>query len=91
MKKLTLATFFTITFFLHQSNAQQGDPKATEVWQPAPKIISTGAINSAPSDAIILFNGKNLKQWVAVNDTSKPAKWMVVNGAFTVNKVLGNI
>jgi hypothetical protein len=91
MKKITLTAFLTTTFFLHQSNAQQGDPKTTEVWQPTPKIISTGAINSAPSDAIVLFNGKNLKQWVAVNDTSKPAKWMVAKGAFTVNKAVGNI
>jgi hypothetical protein len=91
MKKLTLAIILTTTFFLQQSTAQQGDPKATEVWQPTPKIISTGATNAAPSDAIILFDGKNLNEWVSVNDTTKPAQWIVENDAFTVNKAVGNI
>ncbi|HEY0800217.1 MAG TPA: hypothetical protein VGD54_05195, partial [Steroidobacteraceae bacterium] len=43
-----------------------GDPKATEQWQPVPPVVSPGAnIGSPPSDAIILFDGKNLDQWVA--------------------------
>jgi hypothetical protein len=91
MKKLTLAAILTTTFFLQQSIAQKGDPKATEVWQPIPKVITTGAINSAPSDAIILFDGENLNEWVTTNDTSKPAQWVVRKGAFTVNKAGGNI
>lgn len=91
MKKLTLATIITTTFFAQQCIAQQGDSKDTEIWQPIPKVITTGTTNSAPSDAIILFDGKNLNEWVAVDDTSKPATWVVSKGAFTVNKTGGNI
>ena len=40
--------------------AQQGDPKLTEVYTPVPKVVTPGKVNSdAPSDAIILFGGKN--------------------------------
>ncbi len=71
---------------------QQGDPKATEVWTPVPKIVTPGATNStAPSDAIILFDGKNLDEWVSTKDTATAAGWTVGKGAFTVKKGTGNI
>ncbi|MDP4264259.1 MAG: DUF1080 domain-containing protein [Bacteroidota bacterium] len=72
--------------------SQQGDPKATEVWSPVPKIVTPGATSSdAPSDAIILFDGKNLDEWVSVKDANTPAQWTVANGAVTVKKGTGNI
>lgn len=71
--------------------AQQGDPKATEFYEPVPKVVTPGTGNAAPSDAIILFDGKDLKEWVSVKDTNTMAKWTVNNGAFTVNKGTGNI
>ena len=61
--------------------SQEGDPKATELWEPVPKLVSTGAVNAAPSDAIVLFDGKDLKEWVSVKDTNNAAKWTVGNGA----------
>src|SRR5205085_6319227 len=61
-------------------------PADTEVWEPVPKIVTPGAVNSAPpSDAIVLFDGKNLDQWVSNRDKS-PANWIVADGVFTVNK-----
>lgn len=64
----------------------------TEVWTPVPPIVTPGATPmDAPSDAIILFDGKNLDQWVSVNDHSKPAGWKVANGIITVDKSTGNI
>jgi 3-keto-disaccharide hydrolase len=69
----------------------KGDPKATEVWEPVPKIITPGATDSAaPSDAVVLFDGTNLDQWVSVKDKS-PAGWNVADGVMTVNKSAGNI
>jgi len=68
-------------------------PQDTEVWEPVPKVITPGASNSAPpSDAIILFDGKNLNQWVSAQDKS-PAKWTVADGVLTVTKApgVGNI
>lgn len=66
-------------------------PEDTEVWQPVPLVVTPGATCTAPpSDAIILFDGKNLDQWVSVADKS-PAKWIVADGIMTVNKATGNI
>jgi len=64
-------------------------PEDTEVWQPEPKLVTPGAQNSAPpSDAIVLFDGKNLDEWVQTKDKS-PAKWLVADGVLTVSKAKG--
>jgi hypothetical protein len=69
----------------------RGNPKDTEVWEPVPKIVTPGATSTAPpSDAIVLFDGTNLDQWVSTKDKS-PAGWKVDNGILTVNKASGNI
>lgn len=55
-------------------------PEMTEIWEPQVKIvIPAKKIGDAPSDAIILFDGKNLDQWVSQKDISKPAGWKIVN------------
>lgn len=64
-------------------------PEETEVWEPVPKVVTPGAVDSAPpSDAIVLFGGKNLDEWVDTRDKS-PAKWTVQDGVMTVNKARG--
>lgn len=89
MKPITL--LYTCLFITVSSFAQT-DPKATEVWEPEPKIVTPGLTSDdASSDAIVLFNGKSLKEWVSVKDTSKTAQWTIANGAFTVKKGTGNI
>ena len=56
-----------------------------------PRIVTPGATDAAPpSDAIVLFDGKNLDQWVSAADRS-PAKWTVADGVLTVSKTAGNI
>jgi hypothetical protein len=66
-------------------------PADTEVWEPIPKVVTPGANCMAPpSDAIVLFDGKHLDEWVSNRDNS-PAKWIVANGVMTVNKAEGNI
>ena len=67
-------------------------PEDTEVWEPVPKVVTPGPINTGapPSDAIILFDGKNLDEWVANKDKS-PAAWNVADGVMTVAKSTGNI
>jgi hypothetical protein len=64
-------------------------PQDTEVWEPVPKIVTPGLSNSAPpSDAIVLFDGKNLDEWVSAQDKSH-AKWIVADDILTVNKEKG--
>ena len=56
-----------------------------------PPVVTPGPTNSdPPSDAIVLFDGKNLDQWVSVKDKS-PAGWTVADGVMTVTKAAGNI
>jgi hypothetical protein len=89
-------TIVTISAFLSLPILSEGQEKPkhedTEFYTPVPKVVAPGKINSdAPSDAIILFDGKNLNQWVMTNDRSQPAQWKVENGVFTVDKKTGNI
>jgi hypothetical protein len=69
--------------------AVQARPQDTEVHEPVPVVVTPGATDSAPpSDAIVLFNGKNLDQWVLTSDKS-PATWTLADGVMTVNKARG--
>jgi hypothetical protein len=94
MKVLALAAMVAVAASLF---AQQNPPPAqekpkpedTEVWQPEPKVVTPGAENAKPpSDAIVLFDGRNLDEWVQNKDKS-PAKWTVADGVLTVSKVKG--
>jgi hypothetical protein len=52
--------------------------KAHDWDRERPRIVSPGTSNlplSAPSDAVILFNGKNLDEWRSAD--GGPAKWIV--------------
>ena len=52
-------------------------------------MVTPGANDSAaPSDAIVLFDGKNLDEWVQNRDKS-PARWTVADGVLTVSKARG--
>jgi len=71
--------------------AAQPKPEETEQWEPVPPKVLPGADGgAAPSDAIILFDGRNLDEWVMTNDRS-PARWRVEHGALVVDKAFGNI
>ena len=75
-----------------QAATGQPRPEDTEIWSPEPKIVTPGpaAATPPPSDAIVLFDGTDLAEWVSVKDGS-PAQWTVADGVFTVRKGTGNI
>jgi len=54
--------------------------------RPQPRVVAPGETVSipAPSDAIILFDGKDLTQWVnrGANGAESPATWTVRDGYF---------
>ena len=73
------------------AGATRPKPEETEVWQPVPPVVTPGAIDSAPpSDAIVLFDGRNQDEWVSAKDHT-PAQWVVADGLLTVGKTAGNI
>lgn len=65
----------------------------TEYWFPQPLVVIPGEAPDkfvpAPSDAIVLFDGRNLEKWE--NSKGEPAEWTVHDGVFTVKKGTGNI
>ncbi len=87
----TAAVAVTAPLAAQQTTSAKPKPQDTEVWTPVPAIITPGATDAAaPSDAIVLFDGRNLDQWESVRDSS-PAKWIVAKGVVTVNKPSGDI
>jgi hypothetical protein len=90
MKSLINLSLIMLLVCIGISQAQDiKDPKATEVWSPTPTVVTPGEGTNPPSDAIVLFDGKNLDQWVSKD--GQPAKWIVKDGVFTVAKKTGDI
>ena len=58
--------------------------------RPLPEVITPGNDGSPPSDAIVLFDGKDMSQWVSDKDGSE-ARWKVENGYCEVTPGSGNI
>lgn len=79
------------TSAIKQANMPAANPTNAEVYAPLPNVVVPGkTFSNAPSDAIILFDGKNLNEWTS-EDGKSPAKWIVSNGVVTVNKATGDI
>ncbi len=91
MLVLLVLLFLAGGYSLAQTPAELAKP--TEVYSPVPKIVTPGQTDAEPpSDAIILFDGKNLDMWRAAGvDTTKPAGWEVSDHVMTVNKKAGGI
>lgn len=78
----------TLSFSMLLLNAQN-DPKTTELWEPVPPKVTPGENGTPPSDAIILFDGKDSLKFESVNGGE--VKWKVENGYMTVVPKTGNI
>lgn len=88
-----LITAFIMAGLISKATAQQQTmkPEETEFYSPVPPVVTPGTtVGQAPSDAIILFDGKNLDEWVNVKD-SMPASWILADSVMTVNKATGDI
>jgi hypothetical protein len=91
MKKITIVGTFllgTIAVFAQNPSTPPAvspmpmKPEMTEIWEPEVAVVTPGKTPSdAPSDAIILFNGKDLSQWVSAKNGS-PAPWKIVDGDY---------
>lgn len=90
MRCLILLFAITCSAMAQQKPRTSFDPSVTEIWEPRPpKVQAAAAPLAPPSDAIILFDGKNLDAWT--NLKGEPAGWQVKEGVMTVAKGTGDI
>lgn len=57
--------------------------------QPQPKAVDPGKPAQAPSDAVALFDGKDLSKWV--HRDGRPAQWFVRDGTIVCKSGSGDI
>jgi len=96
--KNSLAIVVTGLFLFGAGAAHgQADPqwKIHDMNRPVPTVITPGTSSTqespgkAPSDAIVLFDGKDLSEWLA--EDNGPAKWKLENGYMEVVAKTGYI
>jgi hypothetical protein len=56
---------------------------------PQPPVVDPGGPDRAPSDAIVLFDGKDLSNWVMAD--GQPAAWAVQNGVMLCRTGAGDL
>ena len=89
MKNIFFTAGILLLFKISLDAQEKYKPEDTEVWEPVPEVITPGENDLPPSDAIILFDGKDLSQWTMEDGTN--AKWEVNDGFFTIVPGTGNI
>jgi len=86
MKKVLFTS--ALIFFTFSLSAQMV-PEETEWYTPTPpQVIPANSAGAAPSDAIILFNGKDLSMW---KGDQGDARWEVRNGEMIISPGTGSI
>jgi hypothetical protein len=78
MRSRNLSSLLCVSFF----SALMVSAFAADNVGIEPPKIDPGPSGGPPSDAIMLFDGKDLSQWV--NDKGGPADWLVTNGVVIV-------
>jgi hypothetical protein len=89
MKRRITLSLLIVLMAVIAAQAQRRDFEVTEVLEPVPPIVTPGIGTSAPSDAIVLFNGTSLNNWVG-RDGNTP-QWTLTDGAMTVKPGSGDI
>jgi hypothetical protein len=65
-------------------------PASRKVWTPVPAIVATKE-DVPPSDAIVLFDGRDVKAWESAKAPGEPAPWILADGVLTCNPKTGDI
>ncbi|HEX4269799.1 MAG TPA: DUF1080 domain-containing protein, partial [Rhizomicrobium sp.] len=90
MKKSILLVLLLLPAAALAQTPQLPPPEATEYWSPVPIKVAPGAHpGDAPSDAVSLFNGKDLSNWESVKGGT--ADWPVENGEMVIAPKSGSI
>jgi hypothetical protein len=92
MRLLTFSFFILTGMAAHAQDIDRngGSPKLSEYYTPAAPVVTPGkTAQDPPSDAIILFNGKDLSQWQ--NGKGGAAPWTLEGDAMVVKPGSGGI
>jgi 3-keto-disaccharide hydrolase len=81
-----LLTALVASIAIASYSVMQIKPPANE-----PKIVNPGPPGGPPSDAIVLFDGKDLSQWRSFRPGGGDAKWLVKDGFMQVVAGTGDI
>ena len=81
---------------VQQQRPPQWNPKSTEWYYPEPPKVQPGVGTKPPSDAIVLFDGKDLSKWESSRPAEQgknpdPAPWKIVNGEMRIVPSTGGI
>lgn len=73
------------------SGEEPTTPEETEFYEPIVSTVDPTSKSGAPSDAIILFDGENLDNWISSKDSTAAAWTINKDGSMTVKDKSGDI
>jgi len=86
IQKSLIISFLIISVTMQ---AQRPEHEVTDVWEPVPPVVTPGLGTAPPSDAIVIFDGTSLDNWVDGNGNTP--QWELKNGIMTVKPGTGDI
>lgn len=90
-KEVVQETTQVVTEEVSETEKEPTKPEETEIWEPVPAKVNPTALNGAPSDAIVLFDGTNFDEWISAVDSTE-VKWTLnPDGSMTVKDKTGDI
>jgi len=74
------------------SEPEPTKPEETEYYEPKVAVVTPAKNNAPPSDAIVLFDGSSLDNWISAKDSTSAAPWHLnKDGSMTVADKTGDI
>ena len=89
MKMMFRISLLGLAWLVLPACAEEMAPELTEVWEPEPAVVTSGVGMAPPSDAIVLFDGRDLSAWQ--HHDGRDAEWTLADGAMTVKPKTGDI
>src|SRR5689334_23893816 len=87
LQRTSVLSLAAVTFLIQSRTLAQPDPNwlGHDRARPSPAVVAPGSPSAQdqpgkpPSDAVVLFDGKDPSQWAAMDGS--PTKWVARNGA----------